>query len=133
MKKIVFFALLALFCAGAFGTAESAASDDSFFISDELEGTWIWKSPEGDGYFETNMYTFGKDGVLHIEEHLPGKKIHKAAGTYQSDGRRLRVTITSRAFDFDEKTPAIFPYAHEGDVLAVCIEGQVYIFLKTKR
>jgi hypothetical protein len=88
----------------------------------DLEGTWQWQASEGDGFFETYIYTFKDDGTMDIEEHLPGEKLYEASAFYGAEGGRLIIFMES------EKRSADVPFTVFNGQLQLTFEGNTLVF-----
>jgi hypothetical protein len=108
-----------LFCPAAGQALDCEAIDLS------IASPWIWQSIEGDGYYETYIYTFKEDGALLLEESLPGGKFKKDSATYRLDGKNLWIRFAGGFFQGKEIG---MPCAYFNGQLQLTIDGNTYVF-----
>jgi hypothetical protein len=95
-----------------------------------LVGTWAGKSAE-DGDCGTYIFTFRPDGILELEESLPGGRTRKDTAEYRADGNNLHVKFLTGFFAGAEGLS--YSYILEGDrlILTANVEnarGETVIF-----
>jgi hypothetical protein len=113
----------AIFLAVTFTCAAEGADGEDDPSTAGIEGTWIWRSAEGDDFFETYIYAFGEDGTLTRDLFLPGRVEKRDVFSYKIEGKKISLTPRGGT-----AKGAAYPFAVFNGQLQLTMDGNTYVF-----